>query len=666
VTKTVEGKGFDAQAFDFSITADEGSPAVDKASASTDKFTEADSKTVDLGKIKFTEAGTFTYTVKETTKATKGWTNDNADKTVTVEVTDDGEGQLKAEVTGVTVKNSYKAEPVEVDTDDPSGDASGSPFVTKTVEGNGFDAQAFNFSITADEGSPAVDKASADTDEFTKAGSKAVDLGKITFTEAGEFTYTVKETTEATKGWTNDNAAKKVTVKVTDDGKGQLKAEVTGATVKNSYKAEPVTVDTDDPESSEDVTGKPFATKIVEGPGFDPQAFDFSITAGEGSPAADNATASTGKFKEEGSKAVDFGKITFTEAGEYTYTVKETTKAGKGWKNDNADKTITVIVTDDGKGQLKAEVEGVEVTNRFTASPAISVTKAANRTSGLRQGDSVRYTITVKNTGNVTLTGINVTDSLVKFKGNTGKNIKLAPGKAAKITYNYTVTAADVRAGRVVNTATARGTAPDGSRPSDSDRVTATTRGNGGGGGNPGGGGGNPGGPVVTPGDGDGTPGDGTAVVPDQPVPEVEPEVDIVDPETPLAGGAWALVNLICAILTALGAIVALFRKKEEDDEEEDEEGNAKPKIDEEEDEEDDNRGKKMLAAKIAGAIAGVAGPVAFILTEDITLPMIMIDKWTLLMVIILAVQIVAAILNKKASKLDDEEEEEEAGAAAN
>ena len=666
VTKTVEGKGFDAQAFDFSITADEGSPAVDKASASTDKFTEADSKTVDLGKIKFTEAGTFTYTVKETTKATKGWTNDNADKTVTVEVTDDGEGQLKAEVTGVTVKNSYKAEPVEVDTDDPSGDASGSPFVTKTVEGNGFDAQAFNFSITADEGSPAVDKASADTDEFTKAGSKAVDLGKITFTEAGEFTYTVKETTEATKGWTNDNAAKKVTVKVTDDGKGQLKAEVTGATVKNSYKAEPVTVDTDDPESSEDVTGKPFATKIVEGPGFDPQAFDFSITAGEGSPAADNATASTGKFKEEGSKAVDFGKITFTEAGEYTYTVKETTKAGKGWKNDNADKTITVKVTDDGKGQLKAEVEGVEVTNRFTASPAISVTKAANRTSGLRQGDSVRYTITVKNTGNVTLTGINVTDSLVKFKGNTGKNIKLAPGKAAKITYNYTVTAADVRAGRVVNTATARGTAPDGSRPSDSDRVTATTRGNGGGGGNPGGGGGNPGGPVVTPGDGDGTPGDGTAVVPDQPVPEVEPEVDIVDPETPLAGGAWALVNLICAILTALGAIVALFRKKEEDDEEEDEEGNAKPKTDEEEDEEDDNRGKKMLAAKIAGAIAGVAGPVAFILTEDITLPMIMIDKWTLLMVIILAAQIVAAILNKKASKLDDEEEEEEAGAAAN
>ena len=70
-----------------------------------------------------------------------------------------------------------------------------------------------------------------------------------------------------------------------------------------------------------------------------------------------------------------------------------------------------------------------------------------------------------------------------------------------------------------------------------------------------------------------------------------------------------------------------------------------------------------MLASKIAGTVAGVAGPVAFILTEDMSLPMQMVDKWTLLMVVILAAQIVAAIFNKKASELDDEDEEE---AAAN
>ena len=335
----------------------------------------------------------------------------------------------------------------------------------------------------------------------------------------------------------------------------------------------------------------------------------------------------------------------------------------------DAQKTITNVATAKGKDPDEEEVDPKDPTpvpvKPEKAKAGISVTKSADRTTGLRQGDTVRYTIKVKNTGNVTLTGVKVSDSLVKFKGDKGKNIKLAPGKTAKITYNYTVTAADVRAGRVVNTATARGTAPNGKKPSASDRVTARTRANGGGGGNPGGGGGNPGGPVVTPGDGDGNPGDGNpadgTVVQDEPVPEVEPEVEIEEPETPLAGGAWALVNLICAVVTALGAIVALFRKKEEDDEDEDEQN--KPKTDEED--EEDNRGKKMLASKIAGAVAGVAGPVAFILTEDMTLPMQMVDKWTLLMVVILAAQIVAAVFNKKASELDDEEEEE-AGAAAN
>ena len=155
------------------------------------------------------------------------------------------------------------------------------------------------------------------------------------------------------------------------------------------------------------------------------------------------------------------------------------------------------------------------------------------------------------------------------------------------------------------------------------------------------------------------------AVVPDAPVPEAEPEVEIPEPATPLAAGTWALINLISAIVTALGAAVALFRKKEEDDEDEEDQDNAKAAKDEEENEEDDNRGKKMLAAKIAGAVAGVAAPITFILTEDMSLPMAMIDKWTLLMLVMLAAQVVTAILNKKASELDDEDDED-AEAAAN
>ena len=106
------------------------------------------------------------------------------------------------------------------------------------------------------------------------------------------------------------------------------------------------------------------------------------------------------------------------------------------------------------------------------------------------------------------------------------------------------------------------------------------------------------------------------------------------------------MLNLVSAILTALGAVAALFRKKEEDD---DEDSMYK--------EEDDNRDKKMLASKIAGALAGVAAPITFFLTEDMSNVPTLVDKWTVLMAAMLAVQVVAAVFNKKASELPDEEE---------
>ena len=121
----------------------------------------------------------------------------------------------------------------------------------------------------------------------------------------------------------------------------------------------------------------------------------------------------------------------------------------------------------------------------------------------------------------------------------------------------------------------------------------------------------------------------------------------IPDAATPLAGGngAWALVNLICAVLTALGAVVAIFRRKEE------------------EDGDDDIRRKMMFAATTAGILTAIAAVDTFLLTEDMSLPMILIDKWTVLMVIMLAVQILAAALNKKAAEAEEEAEAETAAA---
>ena len=343
---------------------------------------------------------------------------------------------------------------------------------------------------------------------------------------------------------------------------------------------------------------------------------------------------------------------------EYDYTVTQAdvdsgsvknVAAGKGGGTDPKDDEITVPAVD--------------------PEPKLDVNKKASPSKNAKEGTVITYTITVKNTGNVTISGIDVSDTLVNFSGNDTNNITLGPGDTATITYSYKVTAADVEAGSVVNTATATGTAPDGTtKPSDSDSVTVTTEEDeeeedddtptptptppapaGPAGPAPGPA---PAGPGVVPAAPDGNDG---AVVPDNPVPEVEPEVDIDDNDTPLAEGTWAVINLIAAILTTLGAIVALFRKKEEEDEDEEDQNKDKA----EDEDEDDNRGKKMLAAKIAGAVAGVLAPIVFILTEDMSLPMALIDKWTLLMAVVLVAQIMAAIFNKKASELDDDKEEE-------
>jgi gliding motility-associated-like protein/uncharacterized repeat protein (TIGR01451 family) len=106
-----------------------------------------------------------------------------------------------------------------------------------------------------------------------------------------------------------------------------------------------------------------------------------------------------------------------------------------------------------------------------TQNPAIAITKTADPATYDTLGETITYTITVTNTGNVTLTGVTVTDPL------TGMNFtvaSLAPGASEAFTEAYTITQADLDGGSVVNTATAQGTAPDGATVEDSDSATVT------------------------------------------------------------------------------------------------------------------------------------------------------------------------------------------------
>ena len=133
--------------------------------------------------------------------------------------------------------------------------------------------------------------------------------------------------------------------------------------------------------------------------------------------------------------------------------------------------------------------------------------------------------------------------------------------------------------------------------------------------------------------------------------PEPEPEV-IEDEETPLAPmptGAWALVNLILMLLTVLASLLLLLgylgKKKHT---ERDEYGNKRI---------DYTRNKKGFW-RVASLIPAIAAVIAFVLTENMKLPMIMVDRWTLLMAVIAVLQLIVAVMSKKQKESQDEENE--------
>ena len=134
---------------------------------------------------------------------------------------------------------------------------------------------------------------------------------------------------------------------------------------------------------------------------------------------------------------------------------------------------------------------------------------------------------------------------------------------------------------------------------------------------------------------------------------------DIADNATPLAGlgtGAWALINLILTIVTTLLSILLLIgyigKKKKAL---EDEDGNVV--LDENGKEVMEYEKNKKGLWRLISIIPALIAIIVFIFTEDMTLPMIFIDKWTILHVVIALVQVVVMVLCKKKKDENDEDE---------
>ena len=142
-----------------------------------------------------------------------------------------------------------------------------------------------------------------------------------------------------------------------------------------------------------------------------------------------------------------------------------------------------------------------------------------------------------------------------------------------------------------------------------------------------------------------------------------EPKTEKVEEEyTPKASPQyyWALINLICAIVTVLFGLLLLISKrhKSEDDDEEDDETKQQTNNDDEEKEQEKKRG---LFTRVLAVLIAIASVVFFLVTEDMSLDWTWTDQWTIWMVVLGIVQIVVFFIGRKWKNVDNDDEDEEA-----
>ena len=149
--------------------------------------------------------------------------------------------------------------------------------------------------------------------------------------------------------------------------------------------------------------------------------------------------------------------------------------------------------------------------------------------------------------------------------------------------------------------------------------------------------------------------------------PKTEPkkEEKVEEEYTPKASPQyyWALINLICAILTVLFGLLLLISKrhKDEDDDEEDDETKDQTTTNDDEDKEQEK--KRGLFTRVLAVLIAIVSVVFFLVTEDLSLPWTWTDQWTIWMVVIGLVQIVVFFVGRKWKNVDndDDDEDEEA-----
>lgn len=314
---------------------------------------------ITMSAVKYTEAGEHTYTLREVNGGTtsKGITYSDTKYTIETTITDNGDGTLSAthelkSATPATFKNTYSVTPLDAELDFD---------LSKAIDGRDWtDSDKFSFTITAPEGTPLPDPATVTVSKKdAKDGIAAIKFGKIRYTATGTYKYEIRENAGSTVGMTYDAHVATAEVTVTENGDGSLTANVTkkeNGRFTNTYRTELNYTAAGGLKLSKSLSGRP----MTEG------QFTFTVTpADEASANALGLLPGANNFKSPATAEATVGlidilaghevKFTQADAGKtFTYTVAEKNDGKPGYTYDDAVRTVTIAVADDGAGTLTA------------------------------------------------------------------------------------------------------------------------------------------------------------------------------------------------------------------------------------------------------------------------------------------------------------------------
>ena len=356
--------------YQFTITGSEGAPmpsittVTNDASGNVDfglieytmenVFGNVEETTEDIQQVDAsTRSKTFTYIISES-GTVAGVTNDTTAKTVTVTVTDNGDGTLSV-VSTPTQGPKFIFVNVYQTTTVTSSPTDGTVSIQKELEGQNLEAGQFTFQMK--------DTAGNIVSEATNDADGNVVFAPITFDKAGTYQYSISEFNTGVLGMNYDTSVYNAVAIVTDQGDGTLKVEWT---VTKDQKAVDSIVfkNTYAPISSANV--QLGAIKKLEGKELSDGQFTFELKDEEGK------VVSKATNNEKG--MINFEPIDFDKAGNYSYTISEDNDGQEGIQYDESIYDIVIHVEDDQKGHIV--VTTCDITKDGEAQEAIIFTNA--------------------------------------------------------------------------------------------------------------------------------------------------------------------------------------------------------------------------------------------------------------------------------------------------